>query len=140
MSDMSEYELRYMEDEVLIAAAKEKERLFTLHSGLRQAANNGQLDVARGLLSERGIDIDDKDGAGWSALTWACKMGHLDVVRYFLSIDADINSTDNVIRLVLSSILTYNLIKHDLTSSSFDFVEFGLTFGLGMQKESSWRC
>lgn len=95
MSDISEYELRYMEDEVLIAAAKERERLFKIHSGLRQAANHGQLDDAKRLLLEEGTDINNKDGSGWSALTWASKMGHLDLVRFFLSIDADINSTDN---------------------------------------------
>lgn len=96
MSDMTEYELRYMEDEVLVAAAKEKERLWNLHTGLRQAANHGHLSEATELMKEEGIDVNNKDGAGWSALTWACKMGQLEIVKYLLSIEADINTTDNV--------------------------------------------
>lgn len=94
MSDMSEYELRYMEDEVLVAAAKERERLLKLHTALRHAANHGNVDAAVEHMKEEGIDVNNKDGSGWSALTWACKMGRLDVARYLLTVGADIDSTD----------------------------------------------
>ena len=96
MGDMTEYELRYMEDEVLVAAAKEKARLWKLHTELRQAANHGHLVEAAEAMKGEGVDVNNKDGAGWSALTWACKMGQLEMARYLLSVDADINSTDNV--------------------------------------------
>jgi hypothetical protein len=96
MGDMSEYELRYLEDEVLVAAAKERARLLELHTGLRQAANHGHLSEAINLMKVEGIDINDKDGAGWSALAWACKMGRLELVKFLLSMDADIDSQDNV--------------------------------------------
>lgn len=96
MDDMTEYELRYKEDEVLVAAAEERDRLWKLHTGLRQAANHGHMVEATELMKEEGIDINNKDGAGWSALAWACKMGRLEMARYLLTVGADIDSTDNV--------------------------------------------
>mmetsp|Transcript_18476 Transcript_18476/g.30799 ORF Transcript_18476/g.30799 Transcript_18476/m.30799 type:complete len:237 (+) Transcript_18476:222-932(+) len=95
MGDMTEYELRYMEDEVLVAAAKERDRLLQLHTALRHAANHGHVEEAEVLMTTgEGIDVNNKDGSGWSALAWACKMGRLDVARYLLSVGADIDSTD----------------------------------------------
>ena len=98
MSDMAEVELRYLEDEVLVAAAIERERLWQLHTALRHAANHGELVAAQSLMDAPRIDVDDQDGAGWSALTWACRMGRLGMVEYLLEMGADINSEDNVRR------------------------------------------
>ena len=105
MNDMSEQELRFMEDEVLVAEALERRRLMSLHGEFRQAANHGDLPTVIKLLSEPGLDINSKDGSGWSALSWASKMNRVDVVQFLLENGADINCPDNVSELTTRQLI-----------------------------------
>lgn len=99
MGDMTEQELRYMEDEVLVAAAAKRKRLLELHTALRHAAHHGHLTAIAKSLEVDGVDVNDRDGSGWSSLAWACKMGQLDAARLLLRNGADINLVDRVRRI-----------------------------------------
>ena len=138
---MTEYELRYMEDEVLVAAAKERDRLLKLHTALRHAANHGHLEAAEELMTAEGIDVNNKDGSGWSALAWACKMGRLDVARYLLSVGADIDSTDKVSAArCIYAIPGQYVSCYCLIFQVFFFlllIEPGRAIDVGLSKESS---
>ncbi|GMF38971.1 unnamed protein product [Phytophthora fragariaefolia] len=49
---------------------------------LQKVAQNGRLDIARFLVEEVGVDVNDKDFIGMTALGVAAEKGHLDIVRF----------------------------------------------------------
>ncbi|KAH8748379.1 ankyrin repeat-containing domain protein [Hyaloscypha sp. PMI_1271] len=66
-------------------------------SALLKAAAIGQIHVVGELLDQRGIDIDfcDPKLEGRTALHWACKNGHLQVVKLLVEHGALIEIADN---------------------------------------------
>lgn len=47
-------------------------------------------------LVKKGVDINAKNKARWTALAYACKYGHGDIVQFLVENNADINLTVNV--------------------------------------------
>jgi ankyrin repeat protein len=72
-------------------------RLFTLwnsNAGLVQNARDGNLNRVLDLL-QRGLDVNDKNEYGDTALVWASNNGHLEVVRALLKVEGvDVNIKD----------------------------------------------
>ncbi|CAL1533531.1 unnamed protein product [Lymnaea stagnalis] len=61
---------------------------------LREAACVGDLNLLAKLESQ-GVDINSKNAMnGWTALHWACKRNHVNVVQYLLGKGADKSSTN----------------------------------------------
>ena len=44
---------------------------------------------------KKGVGIDQKNQARWTALAYACKYNHMDIVKFLLENGADINETVN---------------------------------------------
>lgn len=59
--------------------------------GIWYAAQYGDLERIRKLLLQ-GINVNSKDKAGYTALHYASRAGHLDVCKYLLSKGADIDA------------------------------------------------
>lgn len=60
--------------------------------GIWYAAQCGDVKKVEKLLSQ-GTNVDQRDSAGYTALHYAARNGHLDVCKVLLRNDADINST-----------------------------------------------
>mgnify|MGYP000364283700 CR=1 FL=1 len=58
---------------------------------LLDAAKSGRNDVVKALL-EKKVDIESKDGDGWTPLHFAACQGHDDVVQTLLENQADVNA------------------------------------------------
>jgi hypothetical protein len=58
------------------------------------ASNGGHLALVR-LLVEKGANVNERDGLGWTALIWAAREGDVESVKYLLSKDADPNVKAN---------------------------------------------
>lgn len=67
---------------------------------LQDAALNGLADAVNAML-EQGIDINNIDQDGRTALMYAAFNGHEDVVKSLLENDADVNISDNFGRTAL---------------------------------------
>ena len=74
---------------------KEKEKYRDYYS-LMNASDNEELKR----LLENGIDINAKDGDGWTALMDASNKGNLEIAKYLLENGADINSQSNTVGLL----------------------------------------
>ncbi|KAL3272461.1 hypothetical protein HHI36_013941 [Cryptolaemus montrouzieri] len=93
-----------------------------LEEKLREAAYIGDLDTVKKLLRED-IDINSRHKInGWTALHWACKKGHEDIVRILLEQGADptiVTDKNETIRDVCSSdSLLEKLAKGNLINST----------------------
>ena len=62
---------------------------------LWDAAHDGRNDIVKSLLKEGNVDVDSKDEDGWTALHWAARNGHDDVVQTLLENQATVNAKDN---------------------------------------------
>lgn len=68
---------------------------YLIEEKLREAACLGDIESVQGLISQH-VNINAQNRInGWSALHWACKRGHEDVVRVLLNNGADINLETN---------------------------------------------
>jgi ankyrin repeat protein len=67
---------------------------------IHEAALNGQLSLVSGLLSG-GIDVDQPDQDGRTALMYASYNGHNEVIKKIIESKADINIQDNYGRTAL---------------------------------------
>ena len=58
-------------------------------------SDNGSLDAVK-LLIEKGMDvnyaIDDEGAPGYNALMFAVRWGKIEVIKYLISVDADVNA------------------------------------------------
>jgi len=52
-----------------------------MYHALISAAREGKLKVVQRILKEPGIDVNDEDTTGWTALTYAAWHGHLEIVQ-----------------------------------------------------------
>ena len=59
-----------------------------------QAAKDGNLLRVKQLLEE-GVDVNAKNGFGWTALMVAAWNGHVEVVHALVGAGADLNAKDN---------------------------------------------
>lgn len=64
--------------------------------GIWYAAQYGDLDRVKKLLSCRGSDPDKRDAAGYTALHYASRNGHLNVCKFLIENGAAINSVTKV--------------------------------------------
>ena len=72
------------------------------HLRLRAWAAAGQTEAIRALLSEgEQIDVDSRDGAGWTALMHAASAGHDAVVRLLLDAGASVHLANEAQRTAL---------------------------------------
>jgi hypothetical protein len=55
------------------------------------AAIDGSIETLNSLL-EGGADVNERDTCGFTALEWAVRFGHLDIVKIFLANGADIHA------------------------------------------------
>ena len=74
---------------------KKKEK-YRDYYPLMNASDNEELKR----LLENGIDINAKDGDGWTALMDASNKGNLEIAKYLLENGADINSQSNTVGLL----------------------------------------
>ena len=87
---------------MIIAAAiskekeEEKKEKYRDYYSLINASDNEELKR----LLENGIDINAKDGDGWTALMDASNKGNLEIAKYLLENGADINSQSNTVGLL----------------------------------------
>ncbi|NOT13439.1 MAG: ankyrin repeat domain-containing protein [Methylococcaceae bacterium] len=58
---------------------------------LIEAVENGEIDRIKSLLNE-GVDIEQKDDYGWTALNWAAGKGNTSIVEILLSAGANISN------------------------------------------------
>eukprot|EP00911_Craspedida_sp_UC1_P000199 UC1_evm4s153 len=58
---------------------------------LHEAAASGIVSEVEKQLSARGVVVNLQDGRGWTALHWASKEGHLDVIKFLLSKGAELD-------------------------------------------------
>ena len=61
-------------------------------SALREASDNGHLDIVKYLIEEIGVDVHSFNDI---ALRWAAENGHLEVVKYLIEKGADPSVYDN---------------------------------------------
>lgn len=64
-------------------------------SGLVIAAKNGDIDMMCQLLQQNNVNVDEKDGDGYTALHWACDYGNDRIVSLLLRAGADVNIKDS---------------------------------------------
>ena len=64
---------------------------------LSNAARDGKFDDVRRwcLENEETVDVNGKDNHGWTALHWASRSGHYDIVELLLTHGAEINAVTN---------------------------------------------
>lgn len=67
---------------------KEEEKMIT-------SAAKGEYSKVVSLI-KKGVNINAKNKARWTALAYACKYGHGDIVQYLVENNADVNLTVNV--------------------------------------------
>jgi ankyrin repeat protein len=67
------------------------ENLVRMTTALHVACLNGNLEVAKHLVSELHIDVDYLDRTGSTALMYAAYSGHIELVRYLVEHGANIN-------------------------------------------------
>ncbi|MHC4873425.1 MAG: ankyrin repeat domain-containing protein [Planctomycetota bacterium] len=77
---------------------------------LQQAADNGDLETVKSLLSKR-IDINAKDSKGNTALRCAAYSGHTEIVKLLLEKKADVSIKDSKGRTPLHAATYKNHIK-----------------------------
>jgi len=46
------------------------------------------------LLIEEGVKVNERDNAGYTALTWACREGHHHIADFLIKKGADVNNVD----------------------------------------------
>lgn len=63
-------------------------------TSLHVAAKSGNLDACKILLNSSSFTISDfvnmQDDGGWTPLVWACEHGHCEIIKYLVSMKADI--------------------------------------------------
>ena len=60
-----------------------------------QAAAEGHLDVLKYFIEELHFDVNKKDDAGWTLLHWGAKFNQPEVVKYLVSVGADVSIKNN---------------------------------------------
>jgi ankyrin repeat protein len=64
--------------------------LATPNSALMRAASKGQ-EAATQLLLQHKVNTELTDHNGWTALMWATRGGHLDIVKILIAGGVDVN-------------------------------------------------
>lgn len=59
-----------------------------LHLSLIDAVKNGKLSQVKDLL-DKGSDINEKDGMGWTPLLWAAYCNHIHMIKFLIDNGAD---------------------------------------------------
>lgn len=67
----------------------------SIHGNLFTAAQNGQIQVVKRLLAEKGANVDQKDNNGWTPLNIAAQNGHSNVVELLLAKGAKIDQANS---------------------------------------------
>ena len=92
---------------------------------LRDSALAGRAEAVRDLLAEATPDLDAADGTGWTALMYAVKGGHDEIVEMLLgagaSLDQQSQSRDTALHLAA---------RHGRTASARLLLRAGADFGL----------
>lgn len=65
-----------------------------LNEKMITAAAKGELTKVHSYV-KKGADVNSKNKARWTALAYACKYGHSDIVKYMIENKADINGKVN---------------------------------------------
>jgi len=87
--------LRYDEDRRWWEPGFDRMRGPTGFTGLHAAASLGIVEIVAALLAKKGWDINATDTMGRTALAWAARGGHADVVEILLQLkDIDPNAAD----------------------------------------------
>ena len=63
-----------------------------MHCLLTQLMELGSLDCTEYLLSQRTININKKDEAGWTALHYAASSGHKELIHLLLKYGAQVDA------------------------------------------------
>lgn len=74
---------------------------------IRSAINSNGHEYLRWFL-KNGANVNQKDGAGWTALHFACEYKNLDSVKLLIEAGADINSKNNMGATPLLRLLARN--------------------------------
>ena len=96
-------------------------------SELMAAAGNGEMFVVKALL-DRGVDINFSDNFGFTALMFAARRGHGDMVRLLLAGGADVN--------VRSKLLGYTALMSAITSRKIIIIKDLLNAGADINVRS----
>lgn len=93
---------------------------------LIEAVKNGEIDRIETLLSD-GVDIDQKDDYGWTALNWAAGQGNTGIVEILLSAGANVANFGRdkrsayQIALAAAHVETASVLQQAEQKSSIDF-------------------
>lgn len=79
------------------------------HSNLIAAVSSGHIPSVRRLIN-KGIDINERDEDGNTALIWAASLGYTTIVKLLLENGADVNIRNNYDRTALRSV-SYNKLE-----------------------------
>ena len=64
----------------------------TQHTALRMAIYCGHIDIAKLILNTKSLNIDSRDSAGATVLTWAIRNNQIDILNLAIEKGADIDS------------------------------------------------
>jgi len=86
-----------------------EEQLWT---PLMQAAQEGRITTVRHLL-RKGVDVNDKNGVGITALMLAARGDHLEVIRVLLAAGADPNAAGGFAHAPIFSVVAVSMKKNN---------------------------
>jgi TonB family protein len=98
--------------------------------GLRDLALAGRTEAVRLLLAETGPDLDAADGTGWTALMYAVKEGHYEIVGLLLEAGAGPDRRNHFGETSL-----HLAARHGRTASARLLLQAGADFGLRDSEE-----
>ena len=73
--------------------------MSSYQEALFRAAHNGDVETVKKSLAAKGVNVDQGDSVGWTAMYWACVRNRADVVDALLDAGANPNLAGPEVRL-----------------------------------------
>ncbi|KAL3885199.1 hypothetical protein ACJMK2_025290 [Sinanodonta woodiana] len=78
-----------------VVGSKEKEKFEPITLDLYTASSIGQYEWVKALIIRGGVDFDARNKGGWTALMYACYIGHDNIVKLLLEAGANVKIRNN---------------------------------------------